>query len=220
MVTCPFCKTDNKCRKDAEHIVCFKCKHSFSVLQDEPKPNPRPAVNFPKSRVNDMFFPDPMNYPGYYPGMYPFQQPHFGGYNHCGQPLHDMLLHRKPFYDQESRESLRRKYDNRADLLPRRRGFGLGEFISTVDDVHLNTRLNGGRSPYLKKTYALMGGSKVPTNHEFARRKTPVNFTSEPFKQDYLREADSMSDRRTVNGHDYNKYIDNGYTGYKRDLMN
>lgn len=215
MVTCPFCKTDNKCRKDSEHIVCFKCKHSFSVLQDEFKPNPRSGGGFPKSRVNEMFFPDPTNYPGYYPGMYPFQQPCHGNYNNCGQPLHDMLLHRKPFYDKASRDDLRQKYDNRVDLLPRRRDLGLGEFISTIDDIHLNTRLNGGRSPYLKKAYGLMGGMEPRASTKYSKR-TP-EFNSDIYKQDYVRESDSLGGG--VNGLDYNKYSGVGYLDYKRNLM-
>ena len=31
IVVCPFCRTENRFRRDANHVVCFKCHHSFNV---------------------------------------------------------------------------------------------------------------------------------------------------------------------------------------------
>lgn len=33
-MVCPFCRTENRARKNVEHIACFKCLNSFSVLND------------------------------------------------------------------------------------------------------------------------------------------------------------------------------------------
>ena len=31
IITCPFCQKENRFRRDAEHVVCFRCHHSFNV---------------------------------------------------------------------------------------------------------------------------------------------------------------------------------------------
>lgn len=95
IVLCPFCKTENKIRRGSEHVVCFKCHNSVNIVKEDGKVslttgaspayfslNPNSAsslfagnnvnnnANYPlrKSlRFSDMFFPDPMFYPGYYP---------------------------------------------------------------------------------------------------------------------------------------------------------
>jgi hypothetical protein len=112
IIICPFCRTDNKIRKDAEHIVCFKCHNSVSITQDKqgsavmstnlPNYNNMNAQTNqiyppPKSlRMSDLFFPDPMFYPGYYPinstnlSSYGPQYPYNGALN--SWELHDWEL--------------------------------------------------------------------------------------------------------------------------------
>lgn len=86
IVVCPFCKTDNRVRKNSEHMVCYRCHNSINIdkEKDDPRPKnsldpkskyyrfnqPQSSVNYPPPktlRISDMFFPDPMFYPGYYP---------------------------------------------------------------------------------------------------------------------------------------------------------
>lgn len=31
IMTCPYCQSENKVRKEAEHVVCFKCHNSFAI---------------------------------------------------------------------------------------------------------------------------------------------------------------------------------------------
>jgi len=31
VMTCPFCKEDNKVKKETEHVVCYNCYNSFSI---------------------------------------------------------------------------------------------------------------------------------------------------------------------------------------------
>lgn len=85
-MSCPFCRTDNKVRQDAEHIVCYRCQNSISISKDKSVStnvlgNHKPFTNYydgdntnvssvyktKSMRVSDLFFPDPMFYPGYYP---------------------------------------------------------------------------------------------------------------------------------------------------------
>ena len=70
IVVCPFCRTENRFRRDANHIVCFKCHHSFNVNE---KLYGNVSYNFPlheKYRFSDVY-PDIINYRGYYPQPLP-----------------------------------------------------------------------------------------------------------------------------------------------------
>ena len=49
IVTCPFCQSENKVRKDAEHVVCFQCHNSYNILSDNKwvKPPQDPNTQYP-----------------------------------------------------------------------------------------------------------------------------------------------------------------------------
>lgn len=71
IVICPFCKTENKFRRDSDHVVCFKCHHSFNV--DGHIGTNNVNYNFPNRnyyRFSDMY-PDIINYRGFYPQPIP-----------------------------------------------------------------------------------------------------------------------------------------------------
>lgn len=80
IIICPFCKTDNKVRSNSEHMICFRCHNSMNVVKE--KNTNSLSINTDKVQFNyskvgtapqksvrfsDMFFPDPMYFPGYYP---------------------------------------------------------------------------------------------------------------------------------------------------------
>ena len=94
LVLCPYCRTENKVRETAYHCICYRCKNRFplgkkdgenpNTNEEEFEPPPKNPNNegmfykydiktnrvYPPERVmrySDMFFPDPMTYPGYYP---------------------------------------------------------------------------------------------------------------------------------------------------------
>ena len=74
VMTCPYCQTENKVRKEAEHICCYNCYNSFSIENPTIKTvSDKKPISIPGKvqRYSDMFFPDPM----YYPGKFPVQQP-------------------------------------------------------------------------------------------------------------------------------------------------
>lgn len=70
IVVCPFCRTENRFRRDANHVVCFKCHHSFNVRGGLDSDNNKGVVyNFPTHdiyRFSDLY-PDIIQYRGYYP---------------------------------------------------------------------------------------------------------------------------------------------------------
>jgi hypothetical protein len=89
ILICPYCRTDNKVRVNSEHMVCYKCHNSMNITKTNDgkiamstgKYNPTsnylqtknstyPSVYHPHQkslRFSDLFFPDPMFYPGIYP---------------------------------------------------------------------------------------------------------------------------------------------------------
>lgn len=70
VMTCPFCKEDNKVKKETEHVVCCNCYNSFSIENPTIKciSSKKPVtINNKVTRVSDINFPDPMFFRGYYP---------------------------------------------------------------------------------------------------------------------------------------------------------
>ena len=92
IVVCPYCKCDNKVRETAYFCVCYMCKNKWTIKRPEPDSikeikNQKPPKqkrfegNYYKYdsktgtlippdkplRFSDLFYPDPMFYPGYYP---------------------------------------------------------------------------------------------------------------------------------------------------------
>ena len=73
IVVCPYCRTENRFRRDADHIVCYKCHHSFNVNE---KMYGNVSYNFPlheKYRFSDLY-PDIINWRGFYPQPIPIPQ--------------------------------------------------------------------------------------------------------------------------------------------------
>ena len=70
IMTCPFCKEDNKVKKETEHVVCCNCYNSFSIENPTIKcisSNKPVTIHNKVTRVSDINFPDPMYFRGYYP---------------------------------------------------------------------------------------------------------------------------------------------------------
>ena len=70
VMTCPFCKEDNKVKKETEHVVCCNCYNSFSIENPTIKcisSNKPVTIHNKVTRVSDINFPDPMFFRGYYP---------------------------------------------------------------------------------------------------------------------------------------------------------
>ena len=50
VITCPFCQTENKVRKDAEHVVCFQCHNSYNIQKE-------PWENYANAKNNNKEYP-------------------------------------------------------------------------------------------------------------------------------------------------------------------
>lgn len=97
IITCPFCQTENRFRRDSEHVICYKCHHSFNCVNNFPGPfngknfntpnrsqsyqqmnsfsGPISIPSNPSGRVQRFsdYYPDIMQYRGYYPQPYIIQ---------------------------------------------------------------------------------------------------------------------------------------------------
>ena len=106
IVVCPYCKTDNKVRETACYCICYRCKNRWTIKKpqdnDISPPPPKDKKNegnyykydvrnkmvFPPEKIlrfSDLFFPDPMFYPGFYPinslsPLYPEYINHYDDY--------------------------------------------------------------------------------------------------------------------------------------------
>ena len=92
IVVCPYCKCDNKVRETAYYCICYMCKNKWTIKRPDadnvkevknrkPPKQKRFEGNYYKydsktgtlippdkpMRFSDLFYPDPMFYPGYYP---------------------------------------------------------------------------------------------------------------------------------------------------------
>ena len=92
IVVCPYCKCDNKVRETAYYCICYMCKNRWTIKRPDadnvkeiknkkPPKQKRFEGNYYKYdsktgtiippdkplRFSDLFYPDPMFYPGYYP---------------------------------------------------------------------------------------------------------------------------------------------------------
>lgn len=86
ILTCPFCQTENKFRREADHVVCFKCHNSFTLEEsnrnnvsalNDIQVSLSSSVSNPSNKVmrySDFLSPDPMYFRGYYPQPYFFNQ--------------------------------------------------------------------------------------------------------------------------------------------------
>lgn len=144
----------------------------MSILQENKSggvPNQlQPQSNFihppPKSmRISDMYFPDPMFYPGYYPTgmMNPYDPYNRGGFNNNSNGNGNDLMQ---MYDKMSRINNGKnfmhndfdKYErNRVNQIPkdRPRFNALSEFVNTVHNIHSRGNKGSYSSGGVKSNY-------------------------------------------------------------------
>lgn len=119
---------------------------------------PQSQFNYPppkSMRISDMYFPDPMFYPGFYPsGMMnpydPYQRMGMG--NNGPDPRADMSqMFDKMARIDRSKKFIHNDFDkyerNRLHQLPREskpRFNALSEFVNTVHNIHSNSRSSYG----------------------------------------------------------------------------
>ena len=93
VMTCPFCREDNKVKKETEHVVCCNCYNSFSIENPTIKciSSKKPVTISNKvTRVSDINFPDPMFFRGFYPQPNPLMEYPCHGCNNNSELVEDI----------------------------------------------------------------------------------------------------------------------------------
>ena len=153
VLTCPYCKEDNKVKKETEHVVCCNCYNSFSIENPTIKfiSSKKPVtINNKVTRVSDINFPDPMFFRGYYPQPNPcVEVPCQGCMNGCYGANSDLVGDltqeiMKENYRRPIRERVRVKadpYDKWSALRKMIKDVGEIENQRNVD-MNINGRIN------------------------------------------------------------------------------
>ena len=146
LVVCPYCKTDNQVRETAFHCVCYKCKNRWCLKKPaDPHKSEVPTTKekegnyykydskrgivYPPQRqlrFSDLFYPDPLFFPGYYPinSISPLYPEYFNPYD----DKRFMERHEQVYERNRERHGAVNK--NRADIMRR-----LNELDQKVDKV-------------------------------------------------------------------------------------
>ena len=145
LVVCPYCKTDNQVRETAFHCVCYKCKNRWCLKKpNDPHKSEVPTTKekegnyykydskrgivYPPQRqlrFSDLFYPDPLFFPGYYPinSISPLYPEYFNPYD----DKRFMERHEKAYERNRERYVMN---NNRSDIMRR-----LNELDQKVDKV-------------------------------------------------------------------------------------
>lgn len=152
IITCPFCQTENRFRRDAANIICYKCHHSFSAeskMDFQTNSYIKPAISSlydnndlalsqnygerrvsqtPNVRFSDYFYPDIMSYRGYYPQPYVYL-PRTCGCGQTNELLRDLI-------DEVKETNLRKSRRNRYVYNPgQSRISSLRQFVNDMDYI-------------------------------------------------------------------------------------
>jgi len=177
IVVCPFCRTENRFRRDADHIVCFKCHHSFNVNE---KLYGNVSYNFPvreKYRFSDLM-PDIINYRGFYP------QPLVLPQCNCGET--EMMLQKiLRTMKKKNEDDYKPKYRNYMPYLPMYNPFMMGfpnsydfmrnnnpeiEYIPIREEIKEEKNDDEGfKITIRKKKKDKLGNEKVSKSHVFEK---------------------------------------------------
>ena len=141
VMTCPFCKEDNKVKKETEHVVCCNCYNSFSIENPTIKciSSKKPVTISNKvTRVSDINFPDPMFFRGYYPQPNPMMEVPCHGCDRNGELVEDITKEIRNLRNKKERKSVdfRDKWDPLRKLL---RDVGEIEYKRNMD-MNINER--------------------------------------------------------------------------------
>ena len=143
VMTCPFCKEDNKVKKETEHVVCCNCYNSFSIENPTIKciSSKKPVTISNKvTRISDVNFPDPMFFRGFYPQPNPLMEVPCHGCDKNGEIVEDITKEIRNLRTKKERKSV--DYRDRWDPLRKMiRDVGEIEFKRNMD-MNINERFN------------------------------------------------------------------------------
>ena len=199
VMTCPFCKEDNKVKKETEHVVCCNCYNSFSIENPTIKciSSKKPVTISNKvTRVSDINFPDPMFFRGFYPQPNPLMEYPCQGCDKNGELVQDITREIKNFRVRNERkietpdkwDALRKMIRDVGEIENKRNlDMDINERIkSSIKSMPLNQELTYEPNPRYR--YGNYGNKKgnikenikndfAPSSNFYKRFPTPNNFS-------------------------------------------
>ena len=178
VMTCPYCQSENKVRKEAEHIICFKCFNSFSIENPTIKCiSSKKPLSIPSkcTRISDLYFPDPMMYPGKY------SMPQYYINKEC-----DNCQDKKFLINEMVRNVVNTKNPPNQDIGKLDKFAALRALLRDVDEIDAKRNLKIGRNlsgKYGPREFRIQGnipysGQLINTNTQNTKNK------NENYKQD------------------------------------
>ena len=199
VMTCPFCKEDNKVKKETEHVVCCNCYNSFSIENPTIKciSSKKPVTISNKvTRVSDINFPDPMFFRGFYPQPNPLMEYPCQGCDKNGELVQDITREIKNFRVRNERkietpdkwDALRKMIRDVGEIENKRNmDMDINERIkSSIKSMPLNQELTYETNPrYRYGNYGIKKGNInenikndfSPSSNFYKRFPTPNNFS-------------------------------------------
>jgi uncharacterized CHY-type Zn-finger protein len=215
IITCPFCSTENRFRRDAQHIICYKCHHSFSLSTIKENSfndlntgnkiggirinknggfenantylNQNPYYNVPQKllRFSDFYSPDIMFWKGYYPQPYIFNSCDCQGTENLLKELLKKVKKKKKFVP-----------------LPPVDNYGpLRSLVRDIDDIDNRRRDNVFKYNFNKKYFSEYDNDSALENY-----KNRITSGNNIYNDDYI---NNFNNNNNYNRNNNLKYNDN-----------
>lgn len=198
-MTCPYCQSENKVRKEAEHIICYNCTNSFSIENPTIKciSSKKQPITIPNKcvRVSDMYFPDPMFFPGRYPykPMPQMEQHEILNEQRYGPPVIDRLENEKmqkqiqtPIVNRQKEQVQQQQQQQQ----PMKNVSAIEMYLNDMGDIDFRRNKKWNRNLSAANSgngNIIRNNSSVNQyNDEFIRNKLISNEVSETYKEPQL----------------------------------
>jgi len=203
IVVCPYCKCDNKVRETACFCVCYMCKNKWTIKRPDaddvkeikkqkPPKQKRFEGNYYKYdsktgtlippdkplRFSDLFYPDPMFYPGYYPinSLSPLYPEYFTPYDD---------------YRYIDRQEKTMKYFDRVNQQKK-----MMEQFGDILDLEDNTKKNNNNINNINNNDDKR--METPMSKKYEKPYYHLNYDEDMNKRDILRQLETL-DKKSEN---------------------
>ena len=210
IVVCPYCKCDNKVRETACFCVCYMCKNKWTIRRpDDDKTKEIKSQKPPKQkrfegnyykydaktgtiippekplRFSDLFYPDPMFYPGYYPinslsPLYPEYFTPYDDYRYIDRQEKTMK-----YFDRINQQ--KKIMEQFGDILEDN-----DKILNGSEDKDKNSNIV---NPLITKNEKI---NEPPLNNRYEKRYYHLNYDEDLNKRDILRQLEAL-DKKSEN---------------------
>ena len=210
IVVCPYCKCDNKVRETAYFCVCYMCKNRWTIKRPDPdnvkeiknkkqpkqkrfegnyyKYDSKTGTLIPPDkplRFSDLFYPDPMFYPGYYPinSLSPLYPEYFTPYDD---------------YRYIDRQEKTMKYFDRVNQ-QKKMMEQFGDILEDNDNItNNNINNNSNNTNNITNLSINTKRKETPISKKYEKPYYHLNYEEDMNKKDVLRQLEAL-DKKSEN---------------------